>query len=132
MPNFSKETRVYTDSLIQIADGIDDLVLSLSRGPIRFGAHKLNKARTLNALYLWFLAQPRETQDRIMTETMPTLKRHYDSKDRLAIEPSVPPSVRGKRAAYPINQSIVDSDALSDNEPVSADNGAPQRGRRLR
>lgn len=90
MPNFNKETRVYTDSLIQIAEGIDDLVLRLSRGPIRFGAHKLNKARTLNALYLWFLSQPIEVQDRIMAQTMPILKQHYDADERLDIEPSSP------------------------------------------
>ncbi len=88
MPNFNKDHRVYTDSLIQIAEGIDDIVLRLSRGPIRFGHLALNKARVLNALYLWFLRQPSEVQDRIMGETMPILKKHYDAEERLFIEPS--------------------------------------------
>ncbi len=97
MPNFSKETRVYTDSLIQLSEGIDDEVTRLARGSIRFGAHKINKARMLNALYLWFLGQPKEVKDRIMAQTMPVLKQHYDADERLDIEPSSPdePKYRG-------------------------------------
>ncbi len=90
MPNFSKDYRVYTDSLIQLFEGIDDVVLRLSRGPIRFGHLAINKARMLNALYLWFLGQSNEVQDQIMAQTMPILKKHYEAEERLAIEPLSP------------------------------------------
>ncbi len=130
MPKFHKDYRVYTDSLIQIAEGINDLVNRLEKSKIRFGPkRKLNKARTLNGLYIWFLRQNDVEQDQIIKSVMPILYQHHEAKERLEIgRGSVPLRIGRKRDAYSASQSIVDGAAQPDDKTIGSDR-TPQRRR---
>ncbi len=130
MPNFHKDNRVYTDSLIQIAEGINDLVLRLNKSKIRFGPKKkINKARLLNALFLWFLRQCDAEQDRIVSEVIQLLYRHHESKERLEIDRlSVAPTVGRKRGSYSTGGTIVDGSGVS-KDRVTVEDDTPHRRR---
>lgn len=102
MPKFHKDNRVYSDSLIQIAEGINDVVLRLNKSKLRFGPKKkFNKARTLNVLYFWFLRQHNTVQDAIVEIGSPDLYQHHEAEDRLEIpKDSVATTVCEKTHAY--------------------------------
>ena len=126
MPNFHKDNRVYTDSLIQIAEGINDAVNRFAKGKIRFGKKKkVNKARMLNGLYLWFLRQSKTEQDRIIGGIMPLLYQHHESAERIEID-SVTPTVGGGRT-YAAGSHPTKVDRESKNR-LSGEVSLPKRG----
>ncbi len=127
MKTFSPDHKIHADSLIEIREGFDDAVKTLARGAIRWGTVRIKKVQVLNALVLWFLRQPLDAQKQIIGETMPILRDHFDHGPK-PIVPLIAPDVGCKRAAYAVNQAVVDSDALGDNR-VSGDHGAPKRRR---
>ncbi len=128
MPNFHKDNRVYTDSLIQIAEGINDLVLRLAKGKIRFGKkRKVNKARFLNALYLWILSQHDSVQDEIIGGIMPLLYKHHEAKERIEIE-LVPPTVGRKRVSHPTGHRIIKDSTVGEN-CIATEDDIPGRRR---
>lgn len=95
MPKFDKDNRVYTDSLIQIFEGINDTVGRFAKGKIRFGPKKkVNKARLLNALFLWFLRQDSDVQETVIGSVMPLLYEHHEATERIEIgQESVPTAI---------------------------------------
>lgn len=127
MRNFSPDHKIHADSLIEIREGFDDVIKTLARGTIRWGTVRIKKVQVLNALILWFLRQSPETQRAIIGETMPMLRKHSESEERIEIT-SIP---RTSEFGFGLNRpNRLGSPNGGSDDDISADDlPAPRRRR---
>jgi hypothetical protein len=128
MRKFTERYKLTALSLKEIREGMKAVTKRLADQDVTCDGHIVAQANVINIAVLYFLKHSEAEQDRIGKELAPELERHKASATPLPITPLVASNVGRKRAAYPVNQMIVDSDALG-NDRITSDHGAP-KGRR--
>ena len=125
MRKFTERYKLTAHSLKEIREGLKAIVKRLADQDVKCDGHVIAQANVINLAALYLIKHV--DQDQIVIDLIPELERHKASAEPLPIQ-LLPARPGRKRAAYPVNQSVVDSDALS-NDRIPRNHSAPKRGR---